>query len=242
MSNIIETWNIFKEYNNRTLALNDVTLSVNEGDWVGVIGPSGSGKTKFLNIIGCLDSPTSGQLLINGTTVANLSQSERTSFRRENIGLIFQTFYLIPYLTALENVMIAQYFRGEEDMDQAKRILEKVGMGHRLDHYPSQLSGGEQQRVCIARALVNDPKLLLADEPTGNLDQQNGRNVLDLMKELHKEGHSIVMVTHNLELTKYCDRVIRIVDGKIETDNRNGTNGTKPIKRSKKRIIGKEVR
>ncbi len=240
MSNIIETWNITKEYNNHTMALNDVTLNINQGDWVSVIGPSGSGKTTFLNIIGCLDAPTKGTLKINGTDVANLSQSERTTFRRENIGLIFQTFYLIPYLTALENVMIAQYFYGAEDKDRAIQILKKVGMDHRLDHYPSQLSGGEQQRVCIARALVNDPKLLLADEPTGNLDQQNGRNVLDLINKLHEEGHSIVMVTHNMELTKYCNRVISIVDGKIETDHRNSTNGNKSTKHSKKRIKGKE--
>ncbi len=241
MSNIIETLNISKEYNNQTLALNDVTLRINEGDWVSVIGPSGSGKTTLLNIIGCLDTPTKGHLTINGTDVADLTQSERTTFRRENIGLIFQTFYLIPYLTALENVMIAQYFHGSEDKEQAQIILEKVGMGHRLDHYPSQLSGGEQQRVCIARALVNDPKLLLADEPTGNLDQQNGRNVLDLIKKLHEEGHSIVMVTHNLELTKYCNRVISIVDGKIETDHRNAINGTKATKHGKKKIKSKEV-
>ncbi len=240
MSNIIETWNISKEYNNHTMALNDVTLNINQGDWVSVIGPSGSGKTTFLNIIGCLDAPTKGTLKINGTDVANLSQSERTTFRRENIGLIFQTFYLIPYLTALENVMIAQYFYGAEDTDHAIQILKKVGMDHRLDHYPSQLSGGEQQRVCIARALVNDPKLLLADEPTGNLDQQNGRNVLDLINKLHEEGHSIVMVTHNMELTKYCNRVISIVDGKIETDHRNSTNGNKPTKHGKKRIKSKE--
>ncbi len=241
MSNIIETWNISKEYNNRTKALDDVTLNINQGDWVSVIGPSGSGKTTFLNIVGCLDAPTKGTLKINGIDVANLSQSERTTFRRENIGLIFQTFYLIPYMTALENVMIAQYFYGAEDKDRAIQILKKVSMDQRLNHYPSQLSGGEQQRVCIARALVNDPKLLLADEPTGNLDQQNGSNVLELIRKLHEEGHSIVMVTHNMELTKYCNRVIRIVDGKIETDYRNSINGNKPNKHGKKRIKSTEV-
>ncbi len=218
MASIVEVHDLIKEYTGTTRALDNLSLNIQKGEWACITGPSGSGKTTLLNIMGCLDAPTSGVVRINGTDVMELSQTERTTFRRENIGLIFQQFHMVPYLTALENVMLAQYFFGEPDEDRARAMLERVGMGHRVDHHPNQLSGGEQQRVCVARAMVNDPALLLADEPTGNLDQVNGSNVLQLIQSLHEEGHSIVMVTHNLEIAKKCDRIINIIDGKINID------------------------
>jgi putative ABC transport system ATP-binding protein len=222
MAPIIELRDITKQYDAATRALDGVTISINEGEWTSIMGPSGSGKTTLLNIIGCLDSPTGGSVKVAGTEVTELSQKKLTLFRCQNIGLIFQQYHLIPYLTALENVLVAQYFAGAEDEQDARKTLEDVGMGRRLDHLPAHLSGGEQQRVCIARALVNAPRLLLADEPTGNLDSENGRKVLALMKRLHKDGHSIVMVTHSPEVASLGDRIIRLVDGKIASDEMKG--------------------
>ena len=183
------------------------------------MGPSGSGKTTLLNILGCLDLPSSGSIHINGTEVTKLNRNDLTVFRRENIGLIFQQYHLVSYLTALENVMMAQYFHSLVDEDEAINVLKKVGLGDRLDHVPAHLSGGEQQRVAIARALINEPKILLADEPTGNLDQKNGELVLDLIKKLHKEGHTIILVTHNPDIGRLGDRLIKLIDGKIDTDS-----------------------
>ncbi len=179
------------------------------------MGPSGSGKTTLLNIIGCLDSPTSGKVFINEREITNLNQKQLTRFRRDNIGLIFQQYHLVPYLTALENVMMAQYYHSIVDENDAINALKKVGLHSRLDHIPAHLSGGEQQRVCIARALVNDPKILLADEPTGNLDQKNGDIVLKLIKDLHKDGHTIILITHNPQIGKLGNKQIFLVDGKI---------------------------
>ncbi len=182
-------------------------------------GASGSGKTTLLNIIGCLDSPTNGSVVINGKEINELTQVQLTRFRRENIGLIFQQYHLVPYLTALENVMLAQYYHGVVDEKKAKEVLQRVGLKHRLNHIPSHLSGGEQQRVCIARALINNPKILLADEPTGNLDQKNGEIVLSLIEKLHREGHTIIMVTHNPEIAKLGQRTVTLIDGKICADS-----------------------
>ena len=215
---LISVEGVRKVYGTETTALDGVTLGIQEGSWTNITGPSGSGKTTLLNILGCLDSPSEGRISIDGTDVTGLGQSELTTFRRENIGLIFQQYHLVPYLTALENVMMAQYFHSVVDEGQARAALERVGLGHRLDHLPAQLSGGEQQRVCIARALINDPKILLADEPTGNLDQRNGRNVLELMEALHREGHTVVVVTHNPDIALMGDRTIEIVDGKVARD------------------------
>ena len=178
---IIVTKNLSKIYGD-TKALQKTSITINQGDWTSIIGPSGSGKTTLLNMISCLDTATSGTVIVNGTNVSELNQVKLTRFRRDNIGLIFQQYHLIPYLTALENVMMAQYYHSIVVEKDAREALENVGMGHRLHHVPSHLSGGEQQRVCIARALINDPKILLADEPTGNLDQKNGKIVLDLIK------------------------------------------------------------
>jgi putative ABC transport system ATP-binding protein len=214
-NDIIKINNISKIYENNTRALNNLSLSIKKGQWTSIMGPSGSGKTTLLNIIGCLDSPTNGKVIINNEEITNLNQTQLTKFRRENIGLIFQQYHLVPYLTALENVMIAQYYHSIVDEKDAIQVLNKVGLQNRLNHIPAHLSGGEQQRVCIARALVNEPRILLADEPTGNLDQKNGEVVLKLIRDLHKEGHTIILITHNPQIGKLGDKQIVLVDGKI---------------------------
>lgn len=216
---IIRLQTIKKYYDESTHVLDNLNLIIHEGAWTSIMGPSGSGKTTLLNIIGCLDSATAGSVFINGTEITKLTQTQLTRFRRENIGLIFQQYHLVPYLTALENVMLAQYYHGAMNERKATDALKKVGLGHRLDHVPSHLSGGEQQRVCIARALINEPKILLADEPTGNLDQKNGEIVLNLFKQLHGEGHTIILVTHNPEIAKLGQRIITVIDGKICSDS-----------------------
>ncbi|MHA2335385.1 MAG: ABC transporter ATP-binding protein [Candidatus Hodarchaeales archaeon] len=214
----ISTSNLTKIYDGNTRALNGVNMKIREGDWTSLIGPSGSGKTTLLNMISCLDKPTSGSVSINGIEVTELNQAELTRFRRDNIGLIFQQHYLIPYLTALENVMIAMYYHSVVDENFAREALERVGLGHRLDHKPSKLSGGEQQRVCIARALINDPRILVADEPTGNLDQKNGQIVLDLIRDLKDEGHTILLVTHDQNIARKGNRILEIIDGEITNE------------------------
>jgi putative ABC transport system ATP-binding protein len=214
---IIRLKDLTKIYDKDTRPINNITVSMNKGAWTSIMGPSGSGKTTLLNLIGCLDSPSKGTIQINGTEITKLNRNQLTRFRRENIGLIFQQYHLVPYLTALENVMLAQYYHSIVDESIAVDALKRVGLGHRLDHVPAHLSGGEQQRVCIARALINEPEILLADEPTGNLDQKNGDIVLKLIKELHKEGHTIVLVTHNTNIGKLGDRLIKLIDGKISS-------------------------
>lgn len=216
---IIKLNNIAKIYDNKTRALDGIDIVIRRGDWTSIMGPSGSGKTTLLNIIGCLDSPTDGSVVINGEEITELTQVQLTRFRRENIGLIFQQYHLVPYLTALENIMLAQYYHNVIDEKKAIEVLQRVGLGYRLNHIPSHLSGGEQQRVCIARALINNPKILLADEPTGNLDQKNGEIVLSLIEELHREGHTIIMVTHNPEIAKLGQRTVTLIDGKIYADS-----------------------
>ncbi|SNQ59491.1 ABC transporter ATP-binding protein [Candidatus Methanoperedens nitratireducens] len=212
---MITAKNLTKKYDT-TCALKDASFTIEKGEWVNIMGPSGSGKTTLLNLIGCLDSPTGGSLLVNGIETTKLNQKERTRFRRENIGLVFQQFHMIPHLTALENVMVAQYFHSIEDEEEAKKALLRVGIEHRLHHLPSQLSGGEQQRVCIARALINQPQIILADEPTGNLDKKNEEAVLDIFRELHSEGRTIVIVTHNPEIGEMGDKIIQISHGEVK--------------------------
>jgi putative ABC transport system ATP-binding protein len=196
-------------------ALDNFSLTVDPGEWIAIMGPSGSGKSTLVNLIGCLDRATSGEIWLDGQNVANMSASELTRIRAEKIGFVFQQFHLIPYLTALENVMLAQYFHSMTDEQEALEALERVGLKGRANHIPSQLSGGEQQRVCIARALINDPKIVLADEPTGNLDAANEEIVLRLLRELHQQGRTIVMVTHDPVVARLADRRIELHHGKI---------------------------
>ncbi len=195
--------------------LDNIDMQVNEGEWVSIMGPSGSGKTTILNILSCLDVPTEGEYILDGVATAALTEKQRVAVRREKIGLIFQQFHLVPYLTALENVMLSQYYHSMIDQEDAEQALTHVGLGHRIGHLPSQLSGGEQQRVCIARALINQPAIILADEPTGNLDEANEEVVLELFKGLRREGRTIILVTHNPDLADYSDRVIRLHHGKV---------------------------
>jgi putative ABC transport system ATP-binding protein len=196
-------------------ALDDFTLRVESGEWIAVMGPSGSGKSTLVNLIGCLDSPSTGEIWLDNENVAHLGTKELTRVRAEKIGFIFQQFHLIPYLTAVENVMLAQYFHSMTDEQEALEALARVGLRDRPNHLPAQLSGGEQQRVCIARALINDPKIILADEPTGNLDAKNEEIVLELLRELHRQGRTIVMVTHDPVVARLGDRRIELHHGKI---------------------------
>lgn len=212
--NILELKNVTKSYGN-VHALKDFNLSVAPGEWVSIMGPSGSGKSTMLNIIGCMDKPTSGSVSIDGIEVTARSNKELTEVRREKIGLVFQQFHLIPHLTALENIMVAQYYHSLTDEQEALKALERVGLAQRAKHLPSQLSGGEQQRVCIARALINYPALILADEPTGNLDEDNEKLVIELFQELHREGHTIVMVTHDNEVGELAQRRVRLEHGRL---------------------------
>src|SRR5580700_11233091 len=198
-------------------ALDDFTLTVDFGEWVSIMGPAGSGKSTLVNLIGCLDRPSTGEIWLDGQNVANIPANELTRVRAEKIGFVFQQFHLIPYLTALENVMLAQYFHSMTDENEALEALERVGLKDRPHHIPSQLSGGEQQRVCIARALINDPKIILADEPTGNLDAKNEEIVLRLLREFHQQGRTIVMVTHDPVVARLADRRIEFHHGKIES-------------------------
>jgi putative ABC transport system ATP-binding protein len=196
-------------------ALDNFSLRVAPGEWIAIMGPSGSGKSTLVNLIGCLDRPTSGEIWLDSENVARVSSAELNRARAEKIGFIFQQFHLIPYLTALENVMLAQYFHSMTDEQEALQSLERVGLKERAHHLPSQLSGGEQQRVCIARALINDPQIVLADEPTGNLDAVNEELVLRLLRELHAQGRTIVMVTHDPVVARLADRRIELHHGKI---------------------------
>jgi len=209
---------VFKEY--RTAhALQGVSLEVQKGQWLSLIGPSGSGKSTLLNIIGGLDTPSSGDVVVDGTAINELSEDELARFRRDRMGFVFQQAHLVPYLSATENVMLAQYFHSMADEKEAVEALSRVGLGHRLTHRPSELSGGEQQRICIARALINSPELLLADEPTGNLDRENTRIILELLKRLHSEEHfTIVLVTHDPFVSQWGQRVLTMEDGKIKCD------------------------
>ena len=215
MQPVIETVHLYKRFGTVT-ALDDVNIAVARGEFVAIMGSSGSGKTTLMNILSCLDTPTEGKVLLNGTDAAALDEEARRSFRARTIGLVFQQFHLLPYLTACENVMLAQYYHSVTDKTAALAALERVGLAHRSDHLPKQLSGGEQQRVCIARALINEPEILFADEPTGNLDAENEQTVLRIFAELHAQNRTIVMVTHNPDLGAKTDRIIRLQHGRIQ--------------------------
>ncbi len=219
---VVHAEGLTKVYNGKVRALDGVNLTVARGEWLAVMGPSGSGKTTLLNLLGCLDRPSTGRLAIAGADVTALDQAALTRFRRDHIGFIFQQFHLIPYLTALENVMLAQYFHSMADEAEARAALERVGLGDRLHHLPAQLSGGEQQRVCIARALINQPSLILADEPTGNLDKANEEVVMALLRELHGAGHTLVIVTHDPLIGGLADRLVYLDHGRVVREQHNG--------------------
>ena len=201
-------------------ALDGISFKIQAGEWIALMGPSGSGKTTLINILGGLDTLTSGHVVVDGADLADLGENQLVRYRAEKIGFVFQQFHLLPYLNALENVMLAQYFHSVTDEAQAAEALKRVGLGHRLTHLPSQLSGGEQQRVAIARALINQPKLILADEPTGNLDEANEEIVIGLFRELHSAGHTILMVTHDPDIAQQADRRIELVHGHLAVDQR----------------------
>src|SRR3974390_569242 len=219
MSSQVKIDSLVKDYG--TLRARDgISFKIQAGEWIALMGPSGSGKTTLINILGGLDTLTSGHVVVDGVDLAELGESDLVRYRAEKIGFVFQQFHLVPYLSALENVMLAQYFHSVTDEDQAREALKRVGLGHRLTHLPSQLSGGEQQRVAIARALINQPKLILADEPTGNLDEANEEIVIGLFRELHRAGHTILMVTHDPGIAQQADRRIELVHGHLAVDQR----------------------
>ena len=209
---------VFQTEDVETWALRNISLEVKEGEFVAIMGPSGCGKSTLLNIIGLLNNPSGGSYLLDGRDVSTLKESERTLIRRGMIGFVFQSFNLIDELNVAENIELPLLYMGVSSKERRKRsgnVMERVGMSHRAKHYPSQLSGGQQQRTAIARAILPRPKLVLADEPTGNLDSKSGKEVMDLLSELHKEGTTIVMVTHSQHDANYADRVINMFDGEI---------------------------
>ncbi len=217
---LLELKNISKIYGNLK-ALDDINLKVEKGEWVAIMGPSGSGKSTLMNIIGCMDKPSLGQVFLDGKDISKESAKSLTEIRRDKIGLIFQQFHLINYLTAVENVMVAQYYHSMPDEEEALEALKRVGLGDRAKHLPSQLSGGEQQRVCIARALINHPEVILADEPTGNLDETNENIVLDIFRQLHEEGATLIVVTHDPEVGEVAERTVILEHGRIKSDKQN---------------------
>jgi len=218
---VIKTENINKIYGHddiRVHALENVNIEVKRGEYIAIIGPSGSGKSTFMNLLGCLDKPTSGKLYIDNVDVSKLSDNQLAQIRREKIGFVFQKYNLLPTLSALENVALAMSFAGVgivERHERARELLDAVGLSKRLKHKPSELSGGEQQRVAIARALANKPSIILADEPTGNIDTKGGWKILDILEEINKNGETVIVVTHDAEVAKRARWVIRIHDGVV---------------------------
>ncbi|MGH7475415.1 MAG: ABC transporter ATP-binding protein [Longimicrobiales bacterium] len=218
-----------------THALSSIHLEIRRGEYLSIAGPSGCGKTTLLSILGLLDTPTDGEYVLNSHETADLSASDRARIRNREIGFIFQAFNLIGDLTVYENVELPLTYRGMSGSERKKRVqeaLERVGMSHRMKHYPSQLSGGQQQRVAVARAIVGRPSILLADEPTGNLDSKNGEAVMDLMRELHRDGATICMVTHDPRYAKYAERTVHLFDGQIVRDEAQQPHATEELEES----------
>ena len=205
-------------------AVDDLSLTVPQGEWLAIVGSSGSGKTTLMNMIGCMDTPSKGSVSLEGRKLEDLNAGQLADVRKNLIGLVFQKFYLVPHLTAVENVMVAQYYHSVVDEKQALEALKKVGLKDRALHLPSQLSGGEQQRVCVARALINNPKLILADEPTGNLDEKNEKIVLDLFRQLHEQGTTVIVVTHDALVASCAQREIMLNHGVLVGEKWNDKN------------------
>ena len=224
---LIRVKDLCKIYNpgeNEVRALDHINLEINKGEFVAIIGQSGSGKSTFMNMLGCLDVPTSGEYFLNGTDVSTMEDNELSEVRNREIGFIFQGFNLIANLNAVENVELPLIYRGigkQERRKLAKEALEMVGLGHRMDHKPSEMSGGQQQRVAIARAIAAKPPVILADEPTGNLDSASSKEILQILKDLHSGGRTVILITHDDKIAEQAYRIIRILDGKIESDRKN---------------------
>lgn len=227
MTKIIETSHISRIYymgNNTVRALQDISISITKGEYVAFMGPSGSGKSTLMNIIGCLDTPTSGTYILNGQLVSDMTENELAEIRNKEIGFVFQTFNLLPRASALENVALPLIYAGYGKADReekAMEALESVNLADRYHHKPNELSGGQRQRVAIARALVNNPSIILADEPTGNLDSKTSYDIMGLFEELHDKGNTIIMVTHEDDIAHYAHRIIRLKDGLVEWDKKN---------------------
>jgi putative ABC transport system ATP-binding protein len=227
MSDLIRVENIFKIYkvgNQVVKALNGFSLSVSENEYVALMGPSGSGKSTLMNVLGCLDSPTSGKFYLNGPDVSSLVDDELAEIRNKEIGFIFQTFNLLPRYTALDNVTLPLIYNGTSKAERIKRgkeVLDQVGLADRMDHRPNELSGGQRQRVAVARALVNRPSIILADEPTGNLDSQTSYEIMELFDDIQKSGNTIILVTHEEGIANYAHRIVRLRDGVLESDQKN---------------------
>lgn len=215
-------------------ALKDVSINIEKNEYVALMGPSGSGKSTLMNLLGCLDSPTRGQYWLNGKEVSTMEDSELADVRNRDIGFVFQTFNLLPRLSSLENVALPLVYAGyskEERLAKARKTLEAVGLGDRVSHKPNELSGGQRQRVAIARALVNDPAIILADEPTGNLDTKTSYEIMALFEEIHKAGNTVILVTHEQDIAMHAHRIIRLRDGLVESDqpNENVLHATAPV-------------
>ena len=224
----LEMIDITKSYvmgDNVVHALRNISLVIEKGEWISIMGPSGSGKSTMMNILGCLDRPTSGKYLLDGAEVEKLTDDQLALERNKKIGFVFQNFNLLPRMDALNNVALPLIYSGvprEERLKKAAEVLTRVGLGERLDHRPNELSGGQKQRVAIARALINDPTIILADEPTGNLDSRSGEEIMSMLGELHKQGRTIVLVTHEADIAEFAKRVVVIKDGEIIEDRRKG--------------------
>lgn len=239
---IIQTIDIKKIYGMGKIsvaALDGVSITIEDGEFVAVMGPSGSGKSTLMNILGCLDRPTEGRYILDGVDVSEMDRKQLAGIRNRRIGFIFQSYNLLPRTSALKNVMVPLFYNqnhkrsGEERERIARDVLKTVGLGDRLNHQPQELSGGEQQRVAIARALVGDPVLILADEPTGNLDSRSGEEIMELLHKLHQDGRTIVMVTHDPEIAEHTQRTIHLIDGRVE---RVVENGTDPAAKAEERV------
>jgi putative ABC transport system ATP-binding protein len=227
MSSIIRLSQIARNYviGTETIhALRSISLEIGRNEYVALMGPSGSGKSTLMNVLGCLDTPSQGEYILNGHSVANMSDNELAQIRNKEIGFVFQTFNLLPRSTALDNVILPLVYAGIKKTERelrGKEVMEQVGLANRMDHKPNELSGGQRQRVAIARALVNHPAIILADEPTGNLDSKTSVEIMGLFEEIHRKGNTIILVTHEEDIAKYAHRIVRLKDGLIESDTVN---------------------